>query len=372
MKILIVGAGLSGATLAASLSPDNDVTVIEEKPYIGGMCKDEIEEGEDYCFHKHCHGPHIFHTDNERVIQFISMYEDWIPYNHRVKTTAKGCVYSMPINLHTINQLFHTTYSPMAAKFHIEQVREYFNPDNNLEGFILKNLGTEIYKTFFEGYTKKQWNVHPSNLPEDIIKRLPIRYTYDDNYFKHDFVALPKHGYTKFIENLLKGSKVILNCKFDKEIIEKYDYVFYTGCIDEFYDNIYGKLSYRTCHFEESEIMDIDDGLGCPVMNFADIEVPYTRKADYYYLTPKSVVKGSKTRVVTEYSSDCGEDDLPFYPIFDTKNKEIMEKYRELALNEKKVAFVGRLANYQYMDMDSVIDAALNAVSKFRQNCKNG
>lgn len=372
MKILIVGAGLTGATLAASLSPDNDVTVIDEKSYIGGMCKDEIEEGEDYCFHKHCYGPHIFHTDNESVIQFISMYADWIPYHHTVKTTAGGNVYSMPINLHTINQLFGKSFSPMAAKYHIEQIREYFNTDKSLEGYILKNLGKEIYKTFFEGYTKKQWNVHPSNLPEDIIKRLPIRYNYDDNYFKHSFVALPKHGYTKFIENMLKGSKVILNCKFEKDIIEKYDYVFYTGCIDEFYDNVYGKLSYRTCHFNESEILDVEDGLGCPVMNYADEEIIYTRKADYYYLTPKQSLRGGKTKVITEYPAECGENDIPFYPIRNTKNMELFEKYKELSLQEKNVIFVGRLANYEYKDMDVIIDNALKTVSSFRQNYKNG
>lgn len=372
MKILIVGAGLTGATLAASLSPDNDVTVIDEKDYVGGMCKDEIEEGDGYRFHKHCLGPHIFHTNNEKVIQFINMYEDWIPYHHTVKTTANGVVYSMPINLHTINQLFEKSFSPMGAKFFISQNCEYFNTDKSMEGFLLRNVGRKIYETFFEGYTKKQWDIHPRNISEDVIKRIPIRFNYDDNYFNHDFVALPKHGYTKFIENLLEGSKVILNCKFDKNIIEKYDYVFYTGRIDEFYDYSFGKLSYRTCHFEESEIIDCDDGIGCPVMNYADKEVSYTRKADYYYLTPKCSLRGTRTRVVTEYPGECEDGDIPFYPTRTPKDIEKFEKYKEISLKEKKISFVGRLANYLYMDMDGVIDNALNEAVKFRQNFKNG
>ena len=372
MKILIVGAGLSGATLAASLSPDNDVTVIDEKDYIGGMCKDEIVEGEDYLFHKHSLGPHIFHTNNEKVIQFINMYEDWEPYHHTVKTTAKGTVYSMPINLHTINQLYGTCFTPSGAKKHIESLQEHLQQEKNMECFLLRNVGREIYELFFEGYTKKQWDIHPRNISEDVIKRIPIRFNYDDNYFNHSFVALPKHGYTKFIENLLEGSKVILNCKFDKEIIDKYDYVFYTGCIDEFYDNVFGKLSYRTCHFEESELIELEEGLGCPVMNYADRDIPQTRKADYFYLTPKSAREGNKTIIVTETPANCDENDIPFYPTRTNKDIEVFEKYKELSLKEKKISFVGRLANYRYMDMDMVIDNALNEVIKFRHNFKNG
>lgn len=371
MKILIVGAGLTGATLAASLSPDNDVTVIDEKDYIGGMCKDEIIDEDEIYLHKHCMGPHIFHTNNEKVIQFVKMYGEWETYHHTVKTTAKGNVYSMPINLHTINQVYGTSYTPKAAKAHIEKIRDHFNNASNLESFLLKNVGKEIYELFFEGYTKKQWNMHPSNISDEVIKRLPIRYNYDDNYFKHDFVALPKYGYNKFIENLLKGSKVVLNCKFDKNIIEKYEYVFYTGCIDEFYDNVHGKLSYRTCNFEESDLIDEDDGLGCPVMNYADLEIPYTRKADYQYLTPKSMMRGEKTILITEFPKECEENDVPFYPTRSKKDIEIFEKYKEMSMNEKKISFVGRLANYQYMDMDVVIDNALNEVSRFRHNFKN-
>ena len=183
---------------------------------------------------------------------------------------------------------------------------------------------------------------------------------------------MPKHGYTKFIENLLEGSKIILNCKFDKEIIEKYDYVFYTGCIDEFYDYVHGKLSYRTCHFEESDLIDVDDGLGCPVMNYADKEVAQTRKADYYYLTPKCSLRGYKTKVITEYPGECKDGDIPFYPTRTSKDIEIFEKYKEMSLRERKISFVGRLANYLYMDMDGVIENALNEVMKFRQNFKNG
>ena len=199
----------------------------------------------------------------------------------------------------------------------------------------------------------------------DIAKRIPIRYNYDDNYFKHDFVALPKYGYVKFFEKMLYKSKVILNRKFTKEDIENYDYVFYTGPIDEFYDNVHGKLSYRTCHFDFSEELSLEDGLGCAVMNYGDDNVPYTRKADYYYLTPKSQRRGDKTIVVTETPKDCEEGDMPFYPSRTNKDIELYEKYYEMSLNEKKVKFVGRLANYRYMDMDAVIANAIEVYKKF-------
>lgn len=359
MKIAIVGSGFSGAVIANQLAcAGHEVSVFEERSTVGGNCHTERDSETGVMLHKY--GPHIFHTNNEEVWKFICNFGEMKPYVNRVKTTYEGQVYSLPINLHTINQYFKKSLSPQQAKELIEEKSEKSICDPvTFEEQALKFVGKELYKAFFEGYTLKQWGTQPSELPASILKRLPVRFNYDDNYFNHKFQGMPADGYTVIIERILshKNIKIQLNTKFESSYSAEFDHTFYSGPLDAWFEFSLGRLGYRTLDF----IAETHEGdyQGCAVMNYADQQIPYTRISEHKHFSPWE--NHSKTVVFKEYSRHCESGDVPYYPIRLVNEKELLLKYIKLASELKNVSFVGRLGTYRYLDMDITIEEALAA-----------
>lgn len=362
-SILIVGAGFSGAIIGRQLAEeDHKVRIIERRTHIAGNCFDERDRVTDVMVH--IYGPHIFHTDNKRVWEYVSHYGHMMPYINRVKATVNDQVFSLPINLHTINQFFKTTYSPDEARRRIEKESDKSIPSPlTFEEQALKFIGRELYEAFFKGYTIKQWGIHPNELPASILKRLPVRFDYDDNYFNHKYQGIPRDGYTKMIAQILehKNITVELNTEFDHQEVNDYDHVFFSGPLDDFYDYRHGRLGYRTLDFEKFNYDG--DYQGCAVMNYASVDVPYTRITEHKYFSPWEKHEGSVC--YKEFSRPCGENDIPYYPIRRFGEMALLEKYLSLAEQESAVTFVGRLGTYRYLDMDATIDEALKTADAY-------
>lgn len=363
MHILVIGAGFSGSVIAHCLAQKgHTIKVVDSRPHLAGNCYSNRDEETGVMIHKY--GPHIFHTDNERVWNFVTQFSEFMPYVNRVKSTVKGRVYSLPINLHTINQFFNEALSPIEAKQKLEAVGDASISDpQNFEEQALRFVGKELYEAFFKGYTKKQWGLDPTELPASILKRLPVRFNYDDNYFNHKFQGMPKDGYTAIVEKLLQhpSIEVLLNTKIDRNSAKDYDHVFYSGPIDEWFNYSEGRLGYRTLDFEE--IRAKGDYQGCAVMNYGEEAVPYTRIAEHKHFSPWE--SHENTIAFKEYSRACGPDDIPYYPIRLVGEQTQLRKYVALAKQEHRVSFVGRLGTYRYLDMDVTIAEALYAADTF-------
>lgn len=353
-----MGAGFSGAVVAEQLSKtDCQILVIDERAHIGGNCYTEREKDTGVMIHKY--GPHIFNTDNKVVWEYIQQFCEMMPFVNRVKAEYKGNIYSLPINLHTINQFFGKTLNPGQAKEFIGNLgdKSIIDPQN-FEEQALKFLGNDLYQAFFYGYTKKQWGCEPTELPASILKRLPVRFNYNDNYYASTYQGIPRDGYTPIFEKMLDQPNIELrlNTKFDKEFeTNGYDKIFYTGPIDAFFDFKYGRLSYRTVFFERGEADG--DYQGSAVINYADPGVPYTRVHEHKHFTPWE--QHDKTVYFTEYSKETEAADVPYYP---KRLKDDMGKLAQYEAEVKTLSnyiFLGRLATYRYMDMHHVIDEAL-------------
>lgn len=359
MNFAIVGAGFSGAVLARELSKlGHQVTVFESRTHLAGNCHTERDEDTGIIVHKY--GPHIFHTDNEEVWAYVNQFAEFMPFVNRVKTISKGNVYGLPINLHTINQYFGKTFNPQEAEEFIQSLASKDIEDpKSFEEQALKFVGEDLYKAFFYGYTMKQWGIDPKSLPASILKRLPLRFNYNDNYFNHKYQGIPKEGYTALVQNILDDSSidVLINTKFKRENLDQYDHVFYTGPLDAWFDHSEGRLGYRTLDFVKETYEG--DYQGCAVMNYADQEVPFTRISEHKHFSPWE--KHTKTVIFKEYSRECGETDVPYYPIRLVEEKRLLRVYYEKALKEKQVSFLGRLGTYRYLDMDVTIEEALTA-----------
>ncbi|WDT68103.1 UDP-galactopyranose mutase [Cloacibacterium sp. TD35] len=364
-KFLVIGSGFSGAVIAEQLSknPENHITVIDERDHIGGNCYTERDPETNVMVHKY--GPHIFNTDNKEVWDYIQNFCEMVPFVNRVKSIYKGNVYSMPINLHTINQFFNKTMSPDEAKIFIESIaKKDIEEPQNFEEQAMKFIGEDLYKAFFYGYTKKQWGCEPTELPASILKRLPVRFNYNDNYYANPYQGIPRDGYTAIFEKMLSSSniEVKLNTKFDSSWdLSEYEKVFYSGPIDAFFNYKYGRLSYRTVYFERA--VAEGDYQGNPVINYADPEVPYTRVHEHKHFTPWE--EHEKTTYFKEFSKETEEADIPYYP---KRLKDDMEKltlYENEVKKLYKISFVGRLATYRYMDMHHVIGEALEICKSY-------
>ncbi|EHD14710.1 UDP-galactopyranose mutase [Commensalibacter intestini A911] len=368
-KILIVGAGFSGAVIGRLLAEDGfEVHIIDERSHTAGNCYSERDKETGVMVHTY--GPHIFHTDNEEVWDFLNQHAEMMPYVNRVKTTVNGQVFSLPINLHTINQFFHKTFSPDEAKAFIKTKGDSSIAEpQSFEEQALKFVGKELYEAFFKGYTLKQWGLHPSELPASILKRLPVRFNYDDNYFSHKFQGMPKDGYTVIVDSIMdhKNIKVSLNTKFDKADLEKYRHIFYSGPLDAYFDYQHGRLAYRTLDFEKFTYQG--DYQGTAVMNYGEESVPYTRITEHKYFAPWESHEGSV--MYKEFSRLCTEKDLPYYPIRLVGEMTQLEEYVDLAEQEKNVTFVGRLGTYRYLDMDVTIAEALKTARVFLENARD-
>ena len=359
-NFLIIGAGFSGSVVANRLAEQLDCTIDiwDEREHIGGNCYTEKDKETGITVHKY--GPHIFNTDKKEIWDFVNSFIEFRPYVHRVKAMSNGKMYSLPVNLQTINQLFDKTFTPEEAKDFLETLGDKTIAEpKNFEEQALRFIGTELYYAFFYGYTKKQWGCEPAELPASILKRIPVRFNYDDNYHNNLYTGIPVNGYTALFEKLVdnKKIKIKLNKKFNAGAdTAKYDHVFYTGPIDAYFNFEYGRLGYRTVTFEK--FTEHGDHQGVTQVNYCDENIPFTRIAEHKHFTPWETHE--KTVYFKEYSKETGETDLPYYPKRLAADKKILMKYREDALQLKGISFLGRLATYRYMDMHNVIGEALD------------
>lgn len=359
---LIVGAGLFGAVFAHEMTAKGKkCLVIDKRAHIGGNIYTEEIEG----INVHKYGAHIFHTSNKEIWDYVNRFATFNRYTNSPVARYKDEIYNLPFNMNTFNKLWGVI-APQEAREKIEeQVKEagIVNP-SNLEEQAISLVGKDIYEKLVKGYTEKQWGKRADELPAFIIKRLPVRMTYDNNYFNDLYQGIPVGGYTPMIEKLLEGSDVLLNTDYfgDREAFNnKAEKVLFTGMIDEYFDYCFGELEYRSLKFE-SQVLDTDNYQGNAVVNYTEYEVPYTRIIEHkhfeYGTQPKTVI-------TKEYPAKWKHGDEPYYPMNDDKNNALYEKYKELATKEDKVLFGGRLGMYKYYDMHNVIEEALKLSSKF-------
>ena len=352
---LIVGCGLYGSVIAQrAIEQHKTVLIIDKRNHIGGNCY--TEKIRDIDIHKY--GPHIFHTNNDHIWEYVNRFTKFNNYVNRPKVNYRGHIYSFPINLMTLYQLWGVK-NPKEAKQKLDEVKIKIENPNNLEEWILSQVGEEIYYTFIYGYTKKQWNTEPKNLPSFIIKRLPIRLNFDDNYFYDKYQGIPKDGYTSMILNMIDGADFDLNIDYfsNRDYWDnKANKVIFTGKIDEFYDYKFGYLNYRGLKFENIILNDINDFQGNAIINYTDSTVPYTRIIEHKHFTFNN---SHNTIITKEYPDDYDNSKIPYYPINTEENNKIYKQYANIAKQEIKYSFGGRLAEYRYYDMHQIIAAAL-------------
>ena len=359
---LVVGAGLFGAVFAHEAKKNGkSVLVIDKRPNIAGNIYTEKVEGIN--FHKY--GAHIFHTNDTGVWNYITQFATFNRFTNSPVANYKGELYSMPFNMYTFNKMWGVVTPEEAAEKIEEQKSEITGEPKNLEEQAISLVGRDIYEKLVKGYTEKQWGRDCKELPAFIIKRLPVRLTFDNNYFNALYQGIPVGGYTKMVENMLDGIEVRLNVDFLKER-EKYealaDRIIYTGAIDAYFDYALGNLEYRSVRFE-NEVLDIPNFQGNAAVNYTDRETPWTRIIEHKWFEFGKDEAGNdfpKTVISKEYSSEWKPGDEPYYPVNDEKNNKLYQEYKKMSEKEEKVIFGGRLGEYKYYDMDVTIRSALN------------
>ncbi len=355
--IAVAGAGFSGAVIAHELArAGHTVDVFEPRSHVAGNCHTERDADSGILLHRY--GPHIFHTDNERVWNFVRRFDEFMPFTNRVKAVVRGQVYSMPVNLHTINQFFGQCLDPGGARaFLAAQAERFEGEPRNFEEQALAGMGRALYEAFFRGYTLKQWGRAPAELPASVLKRLPLRFSYDDNYYSSRWQGLPRHGYTHIVERLLdaRGIRVHLGTPFTRAMGADYLRVFYSGPIDAWFDHADGRLGYRTLDFSFER--HHGDFQGNAVINYCDADIPWTRIAEHKHFAPWETHEA--TVISREHSRHCEAGDTPYYPLRLAAEKALLARYVERARAEPKVSFVGRLGTYRYLDMHVTIAEAL-------------
>ena len=361
--LLVVGAGFSGAVLARALAEAGmNVRVIDVRGHFGGNC--HTQRDAETGVMTHLHGPHVFHTGNEKVWRYLQRFGKWIPYVNRVKANTGDGVYSLPINLHTINQFYGQTLTPDEARVFLESKAERgIGEPRNFEEQALRMIGRSLYETFFRGYTIKQWGCDPTALPPELLQRLPVRFDYNDNYYNSRYQAMPRDGYTRVIESILDhpGIRVDLDTPWDRAMLNGAAHVFYSGALDQFYDYHEGRLGYRTVHWQRETY--VGDYQGNAVINHTRLDVPWTRVIEHKHFTPWET--HDRTLVYREFSRETAAGDVPYYPKRLAADLPILKRYVELAGRESKVSFLGRLGTYRYLDMHQVIDDALDFAQAF-------
>jgi len=360
MNILVVGAGLAGAVTARTLAERDanlSFTIIDSRDHIGGNCHTSRDSATEVMVHHY--GPHIFNTNNQEVWDYVNSFGEFVPFTNRVKAVTEKGVFSLPMNLLTINQFFGKTLTPSQAREFVATLADKsIEEPKTFEDQALKFLGRELYEAFFHGYTKKQWGCEPSELPASILKRLPVRFNYDDNYYNSKYQGIPKDGYSAIIERILDHPQLEVRLSTDHtpEMEADYAHTFYSGSIDSYFSHREGRLSYRTVYFEKEE--HEGDFQGNPVLNYTSPKVPYTRIHEHKHFAPWE--KHEKTLVFTEYSKATEAQDVPYYPVRLKNDMELLRQYRDLALETRPVSFIGRLGTYRYLDMDQVIAESLS------------
>jgi UDP-galactopyranose mutase len=362
-KIAVVGAGFSGAVVAHELAQKGyKVDVFDTRAHVAGNCHTARDEETGVMLH--VYGPHIFHTSDEFVWNYIRQFDEFMPFTNRVKAVYKDRIYSLPINLLTINSFFGKTFSPQEAADYMQKLGDNSIKDpQTFEDQALKFVGRDLYEAFFKGYTQKQWGLEPSELPASILKRLPVRFTYDDNYYSSKYQGIPKNGYSYIVEKMLNQSNIdlFLETAFDRSMVSAYEHVFYSGPLDAWFSYSRGALGYRTLDFHAER--HNGDFQGNAVINYCDREIPWTRISEHKHFAPWE--SHQKTVIYKEYSRFCERDDIPYYPIRMVKEKQVLSEYVELATQEDHVTFMGRLGTYRYLDMHITIAEALDVVKSF-------
>lgn len=359
---VIVGAGLYGAVFAhEAKEAGKSVLVIDKRPHIAGNIYTEDVEG----IHVHTYGAHIFHTNNTDVWNYVNRFATFNRFTNSPVANYKGELYSLPFNMYTFNKMWGVVTPQEAAAKIEEQRKEIIGEPKNLEEQAISLVGRDIFEKLVKGYTEKQWGRDCKDLPAFIIKRLPVRLTFDNNYFNALYQGIPVGGYTKLVEKLLDGIKVRLNCDYlanKAELDVLAEKVVYTGPIDAYFGYSLGTLEYRSVRFE-TELLDIPNFQGNAAVNYTDRETPWTRIIEHKWFEFGKDENGNdlpKTVISREYSSEWKPGDEPYYPVNDAKNGALYQRYRELAAREEKTVFGGRLGEYKYYDMDQVIAAALD------------
>ncbi|MGA0568908.1 UDP-galactopyranose mutase [Rathayibacter sp. KR2-224] len=368
--LLVVGSGFFGLTVAERCAQELGlrVAVIDRRAHIGGNAYSEVEPETGIEIHRY--GAHLFHTSNKTVWSYVNRFAKFTAYQHRVYTTHRGEAFPLPINLGTINQFFRSAYSPSQAR---ELVASHAAENSsgeisNLEDKAISLIGRPLYEAFVRDYTAKQWQTDPTNLPAEVISRLPVRYTYDNRYFNDTYEGLPVEGYTAWLNRMADHPKidVLLNTDFfdaatpfNKSAAIGSIPVVYTGPVDRYFEYSEGPLSWRTLDFER-EVLDVGDYQGTSVMNYADLDVPYTRIHEFRHFHPERDYNPEKTVIMREYSRFALTEDEPYYPVNTPDDRARLLAYRELGASEHHVFFGGRLGTYQYLDMHMAIGAALS------------
>ncbi|MEV7609476.1 UDP-galactopyranose mutase [Microbacterium sp. NPDC089320] len=371
MDLLVVGSGFFGLTIAErAADAGRKVTVIDRRHHIGGNAYSEAEPETGIEVHRY--GAHLFHTSNSTVWEYVNRFTSFTNYVHRVYTTHDGTVFPMPVNLGTINQFFQSAYTPDQARALVREQAGEFDVKTaaNFEEKGIALVGRPLFEAFFRDYTAKQWQTDPQKLSGDIISRLPVRYTYDNRYFNDTWEGLPTDGYTAWIERMADhpNIEVKLNVDFfdegqplNKKATVGQLPIVYTGPVDRYFDYTAGALSWRTLDFEQ-EVLNVGDFQGTSVMNYPDMDVPYTRIHEFKHFHPerKDVYESDKTVIMREFSRFANREDEPYYPVNTPTDRDGLLAYRELAKGEKDVHFGGRLGTYQYLDMHMAIGSALS------------
>ena len=363
-KYIIVGSGFFGAVIAERIAEDlnEKVAIIEKRDHFGGNSYSYLDKETGIECHKY--GTHIFHAKNKKVWDYICQFTAFNNYHHIVRTVYKDKIYPMPINLDTINCFFGTNMNSSEAMEFIEseiKKENILNP-SNLEERAISLVGRRLYEAFIKGYTKKQWQTDPKELPMEIIERLPVRFNNVDSYFEDEYQGLPVNGYSELFSNLLNHPNIdiYLNTEYFeiKEILDENCLIIFTGPIDRFFDYKYGELGWRTLRFEE-KVLDIESYQNIAVMNYSEENIPYTRIHEFKHLHQERKY-GDKTILFYEYSKFANKVDEPYYPINTRMNKELYLKYRKDAENLNNILFGGRLGSYEYLNMDKAIEKALD------------
>jgi UDP-galactopyranose mutase len=375
MDLIVVGAGLFGLTIAErAASAGKKVLVIDKRHHIGGNAYSEIDTVSGIEIHKY--GSHIFHTSNSEVWKYANRFTTFNTYVHTVQALHRGRVYPLPINLATINSFFKKTHTPEEAKSLLNRFssRPQTKTDSSLEEKAISLIGEELYEAFIRGYTLKQWQTDPAQLPAEIITRLPVRFNYNNRYFDDTWEGIPSGGYTKWFENMLDHRNIEVRLGVDffdesqhlnkKSLVGQVPIV-YTGPIDRYFNFSNGLLKWRTLDFEY-ETHNVQDYQGASVMNYSDEEFPFTRIHEFKHFNPekREVFLGNSTIIAKEYSRFAQTNDEPYYPVNLKSDRDTLLQYRDLIKGEEKVYFGGRLGTYQYLDMHMAIASALNMSGK--------
>lgn len=358
---LIVGAGLFGAVFANEMKNDKKILVIDKRDHIGGNVYTKDVNG----INVHQYGAHIFHTSNKMVWDYVNKFAEFNNYINSPVAVYKDELYNLPFNMNTFSKMWNIK-TPKEAKAKIEeQIKELgIKEPTNLEEQALSLVGTDIYEKLVKGYTEKQWGRSCTDLPSFIIKRLPVRFTYDNNYFNDPYQGIPKGGYTGIIEQMFDGVDIKLGTTYKDVLADsaiEFDKVLYTGMIDEYFDFKLGHLEYRSLRFEHEYMADEDNFQGNAVVNYTEREIPYTRIIEHKHF---EFSKEPGTVITKEYPAEWKAGDEPYYPVNNEDNAKLYAQYAELGKAEKNVIFGGRLGQYQYFDMDKTIEAALKVVEE--------